>query len=244
EPSQRSIARYELDGPLPLQYPGSLFEDRRREILQAHAFHEAALPLLPSPGKYPAKTFDALLARISNHVENQPPTPYRDAILQVRRRVEAAKRGEPPPMLPTADDATPPTVATFGLRAPDFVATDLTTHKSEHLSQYFGKPILLVFYSPTSLTAEEVLRFAQRLSTAHRDLVVLGCAVSDEADVVNKQRVELGLSFPLLAGKELRLTFGVDATPKLIVLDAAGVVRANYVGWGVETPEGVAGEVK
>src|SRR5262249_37523637 len=57
EPTERSIARYELESTL--QYPGSLFEDRRREILQAHAFHEAALPLLPSPGKYPAKAFDA-----------------------------------------------------------------------------------------------------------------------------------------------------------------------------------------
>jgi peroxiredoxin len=242
EPSQRSVARYELESTL--QFPGSLFEDRRREILQARTFYEAALPLLSNPGKYPAKTFDALLGRIGNHLENQPPTPYRDAILQVRRRIEAGKRGETPPVLPAAEETAAPTVAVYGQHAPDFVATDLTTHKSERLSQHFGKPILLVFYSPTSLTAEEVLRFAQGLATAHRDLVVLGCAVSDEADVVNKQRADLGLTFPLLAGKGLRLTFSVDATPKLIVLDASGIVRANYVGWGVETPDGVAAEVK
>src|SRR5262249_16601602 len=157
--------------------PGLLFEDRRREIFQARVFHEVALPLLPNPGKYPAKTFDALLARINSHLENQPPTPYRDAILQVRRPVEAGKRGDVPPVLPSAAAPVPVSVATFGQRAPDFVATDLLTRRPERLSHHFGKPILLVFYSPTSATAEEVLRFAQGLSTAHRDLVVFGCAV-------------------------------------------------------------------
>jgi peroxiredoxin len=242
EPSQRSVARYELESSL--QYPGQLFEDRRREIFQARVFHETALPLLPNPGKYPAKSFDAVLAKIKTHLDSQPPTPYRDAILQVRRRVEAGKRGEAPPTLPADDDPVPTSVAAFGQRAPDFAATDLTTRKSVRLSQHFGKPILLVFYSPSSLTAEEVLRFAQGLAAAHRDLQVLGCAVTDDAEAVKKQHDALGLSFAILAGKGLRLTFSVDATPKLIVLDASGVVRANYVGWGPETPGGVAEEVK
>src|SRR5205085_1446607 len=90
EPSQRSVVRYELESTL--QYPGQLFEDRRREILQARSFYESVLPLLPAPGRYPPRTFDAVLARINNHLESQPPTPYRDAIIQVRRRVEAARR--------------------------------------------------------------------------------------------------------------------------------------------------------
>jgi peroxiredoxin len=242
EPTQRSVARYELESHL--QYPGQHFEDRRREIFQARVFQQAALPLLPNPGKYPAKSFDTVLARINSHLESQPPTPYRDAILQVRRRVEAGKRGEAPPVLPTDEAPAPTTVAAFGQRAPDCVTTDLITRKSVRLSHHFGKPILLVFYSPASQTAEEVLRFAQRLGAAHRDLVVLGCVVSDDAEAVKKQHGDLGLAFPILAGKGLRLTFDVDATPKLIVLDASGVVRANYVGWGPETPDGVTAEVK
>src|SRR5262249_45006572 len=49
EPSQRSVAQFELQ-PI-IQYPGQLFEDRKREILQARSFAEAAAPLLPNPSR-------------------------------------------------------------------------------------------------------------------------------------------------------------------------------------------------
>ena len=51
-------------------------------------------------------------------------------------------------------------------------------------------------------------------------------------------------SVPLLPGKGLRITYGVDATPKLLVIDADGVVRGSYVGWGLEIPGAVSEELK
>jgi len=42
----------------------------------------------------------------------------------------------------------------------------------------------------------------------------------------------------------LRLSYAVDATPKFVVLDADGVVRGSYTGWGPETPRGVVEELK
>lgn len=97
DPTERSIAQYELQSNL--QYPGRLFEDRRREIMQARGYYEAVAPLLPNPTKMGPAPFDAVLAKITHHLENEPPTPYREAVLQVKRRVEAAKRGESPPSL-------------------------------------------------------------------------------------------------------------------------------------------------
>jgi peroxiredoxin len=242
EPTQRSVLRYELESTL--QYPGQLFEDRRREILQARAFSEAILPLLPNPAKHGPRPFDTVEAKIKHHLENQPPTPYREAIIQVRRRVEAARRGDPAPTPPP--DAPPAaTVARLGEKAPDFVTTNLLTRESARLRRYLGKPVLMVFYSPTSTTVEEVLGFAQRLQDAHRDAVAVLCfAVSDDTVRVKKQCEEMGLRLPVLSGKGLRLTYTVEDTPKLIVLDPAGVVRASFAGWGPETPGGVREEIK
>lgn len=242
EPTQRSVLRYELESAP--QYPGQLFEDRRREILQARAFTDAILPLLPNPAKHGARPFDTVEAKIKHHIENQPPTPYREAIIQVRRRVEAARRGDPAPT-PPEDGPTPATVATLGEKAPDFVTTNVHTRESARLHRFLGKPILLVFYSPTSMTVEEVLHFAQDLQEAHKKTVtVLGLAVSDDVALVRKQHEELGLGFPILSGKGLRLAYKVEDTPKLIVLDSAGVLRAQFAGWGPETPGGVGNEIK
>jgi peroxiredoxin len=241
EPTQRLQTRYELESNL--QYPGQLFNDRKREVQAARTFHEAALSLSPAPGKHGPRQFDNLLARIATHVETQPTTPYRDAVLQVRRRVEAARRGEVPPA-PAAEEAAP-THAAVGRKAPDFVTTNLLTGESVRLSRFYGRPVLMVFYSPTSPTVEEVLRFAQARASAHRGgVTVLGLSASDDAEYVRRQHEEYRLDFPILSGGGLRINYAVDATPKLIVLDAAGVVRASYVGWGPETPTAVVEELK
>ena len=89
-------------------------EGSYREIVQYRTFAEAAAPLCQEPGKYPAKAYEALLVKITYHTDNRPPTPYREAIIQVRRRVEAARRGESAPALPQ-DEPTPVTVASFPL---------------------------------------------------------------------------------------------------------------------------------
>ena len=52
------------------------------------------------------------------------------------------------------------------------------------------------------------------------------------------------LTFTILSGKGLRQSYAVEATPKLMVLDANGVVRGSYDGWGPETSTSVTAELK
>lgn len=243
EPGQRLTTRYELESHL--EFPGKLLEDRRREILAASSFQETARPLLPHPGQHGPQPFEVLLARINRHLENHPPTPYREAVLQLRRRVEAARRGEAPPSIATAEPPAPaPTVAT-GQKAPDFVTTDLLSQESVWLSRYLGRPVLLLFYNPASDTAEETLRFAQRLQANYRDRVtILACAVIEDPTTVRRQQAELQLTFPLLAGSGLRTRYGIEATPQFVVLDAAGLIQASITGWGPETPAALSAALR
>jgi hypothetical protein len=105
--------------------------------------------------------------------------------------------------------------------------------------------VLLVFYNPASSTAAEVLRFAQRVRTsAGGGVVVLGMAVSEDAKLVLKQRADLGIDFPVLNGSGLGASYALEATPKLYVIDADGVVRGAYLGWGRETAAEVQEELR
>jgi hypothetical protein len=235
DPTQRSIAQYELQSNI--QYPGQLFEDRRCEILQAQKLNEAIAPLLPDASKYGRKPFENLLVRIAYHLDNQPATPYREAVLQVKRRAEAASRGESPPTVPADDWSHGPAVAVLDQRAPDFIVVNLLTGELTQLRQWLGRPILMVFYHPNSQTVESVLHFAQAVQEKYgRQVFVLGFAVSEDVDAIRKQASDLHLPLPIHSGKGLRQSYGVEATPKLVILDSSGVVRGHYIGWGPETP--------
>jgi peroxiredoxin len=240
EPTHKSVLRYDLDSSLV--YPGQLAEDRRQEILRALSFHDSAAPLLPAPARH-GPQLAALFAKINYHLDHQPPTPYREAVAHTKRRVEAARRGE----VPSApfDEGRAPAVAEVGRPAPDFLATDLTAGTSARLRRWLGKPVLLVFYHPRSLTAPDVLSFAQRLSATYaRGLQVVGLSVSDDAEAVKKQKESLKLTFPLLGGGGLRVSYAVETTPKFVLVDPSGVVRGAFLGWGRETPSEVLAELR
>jgi peroxiredoxin len=241
EVSRRSVLRYELDSDLT--YPGRLADDRRSEIQQAFAFREAAKPMLSEPGKY-VRQIAALQKRIATHVESQPPTPYREAVLSVRRLVEAAGRGE---VVAVHHETSRPITAAVavGEPAPDFVATEITGSGSGRLGKWKGRAVLLVFYNPSSFTAPELLRFGQDLSAnMGRHVQVVGLSVSDDTTAVLKQRDALKLTFPILHGGGLKMSYGVESTPRLVLIDADGVVRGAYTGWGHETADDVLTELR
>jgi peroxiredoxin len=241
--THRGVLSYELDSSL--QYPGQLSEDRRLEINRARAFNDAAAPMLATPARY-GPQLTALLNRINLHVEHQPATPYRDAILQVRRQVESARRGETPATV-AREPADGPVVAAVGQPAPDFVATDLTGAgaATARLRNWLGRPVLLVFYNPNSQTSEELLGFAKDVySRFNGKVAVVGLAVTDDSKLVQKQLADFGLGFPILSGGGLRISYAVETTPKMVLIDATGVVRGSYVGWGGETPAEVLGDLR
>jgi hypothetical protein len=241
QPTQWGKVRYELD--TNFQYAGALADDRRQEINQAFTFRDQLTPLLAHPA-HSGPQLTGLIKRIDYYLEHQPPTPYREAVLQVKRRAEAARRGESPPALPEESAHVAPTIAIPGEPAPDFVATDLTGGGSVRPRSWAGKPVLMVFYNPASATAPPVLRFAQRLAGQPQRLTVIGLSVGTDAEEVRRQRTELGITFPILEGGGLRISYDVQTTPKFVLLDASNIVRGAWLGWGHETPTEVREELK
>lgn len=242
EVGQRAVLRYELESSL--QYPPQLALDRRQEVLQAFSFRETAAPLLAEPIKF-AKPLQQLQRRIGYHIESHPPTPFRDAVLLLRRQVDAAVRGEVVPVAHQAALTRPVPVAGVGDPAPEFVAGPITTKESARLSRWKGRPILLVFYNPASYTAADLLRFAQGIQAVHgKQVSVVGLSVSDDPRQVIQQRDQLRLDFPIYSGGGMRISYGVETTPKMVVIDPTGVVRGAYLGWGRETASEVLTELR
>lgn len=242
EPTQRTTTKYELESSIA--YPGQLFDDRNREIAHARAFEQSAAPLLQDPARAGGEATDALLNKIKYYLDNQPPTPYREAVVQLRRRLEALRQGRAAPA-PPPTSGTALATASLGQPAPDFVVPGVTTREDVRLKRVVGRPALLVFYTPSSGSAEELLRFAQRLQDENpSQLTVLALSMSDDVEAANRQHADLKLGFPVGSGKGLRLSYLVDATPKLVLLDSAGIVRASYVGWGTEIPGAVTEELR
>ncbi len=241
-PTYKNSLRYELESTL--QYPGQLFEERRQEINQARTLGNAATPLVASPARH-AQQLASLLTKLNYHLEHEPPTPYREALLQVKQRIEAARRGEAPPPNPVEEPPGVPTVVALGQAAPDFLAPDYAGKESARLKRWLGHPVLLVFFNPQSPTTPDVLRYAQRLSTTYSQaLTVVALAVADEPRHVERLRSDLGLTITLLNGSGLRVSYALETTPKIVLVDGAGVVRGSYLGWGQETPVDVVEELR
>ena len=195
EPTQRSTTKYDLESSIA--YPGQLFDDRHREIMHARTFEQAAAPLMQDPARAGNETTDALLAKLKFYLDNQPPTPYREAIVQVRRRLEAVRQGRAAPMVVTGSGSAMATAA-LGQSAPDFVVPGITTHEDVRLKRTLGRPTLLVFYTPASPAAEELLRFAQKLQDENpAQLTVLALSMSEDVDAASRQHADLKLGFPV-----------------------------------------------
>jgi peroxiredoxin len=243
-PTYRAVLEYEREGQG--SYRGELFDACLREIEQAVKFNKEAEPLLRQPDLYRPQ-IEGLLRRIAFHLQ-KPLTvgPYRKAVLQVQRRVESARRGE---VTPDPDPGPEPGPAipraAVGQRVPDFAVSELIKGEAVQLYRHLGRPVVLMFYNPATEIGQKVLRFGQELTAKHRAAVtVLALAVTEDEELVRRQHEQMQLTFPILDGRGLHQTYGVDATPRLVVIDGDGIYRGGFTGWGVQTPREVCEELQ
>jgi hypothetical protein len=42
----------------------------------------------------------------------------------------------------------------------------------------------------------------------------------------------------------MRISYGVETTPKVVLIDSIGTIRGMYLGWGAETADEVMAELR
>jgi peroxiredoxin len=231
-PTHRSSLRCELTSGLT--WEGKLFDDRKNEIEQARKLTQDADAWLRDVEKH-KQQLEATLKRIKQFTDAEAPTPYRKAVMQVQKRIEAGLRGDTIPD-PHVDLPLPIPKAALGQRMPDFVCSDLLTHQTHRLQRLLDKPVLVFFYNPATSTGMKALGFAQHISQRPaNDVNILAMAVTEDEELVQRQHKEMKLTFPILDGNNMVGLFAVDATPRFVVLDKQGIVRGTWTGWGIQT---------
>lgn len=231
--SLRTVHKGELDSTLG--YPGQLFEDRRKEALLAFQSQEETLALVDDYQRN-TRALDSLARQLKVHMGENPTTPYRVAIQGVLRKIELAKKGELPPRaeeeVAGSDNEPGPAI---GKVAQDFLVPSLDKPGTVSLRNWKNKPILMLFYHPDSQSAVSCLSFAEQIQRDYKGKVqVLGLSVVGDARKATIQKETMKLSFPLMDGGGLKISYGLESTPRWVLMDQQMIIRALHSGWGDE----------
>jgi hypothetical protein len=242
-PTHAALLRYDLDRQWT--YPsGPLLDARKQDILQAVKFSREAEQWLPDHLKNKA-ALDALVKRVQLYLDQKEPSePYRQVLEQVLHRIEAVRQGEII-VKPHVAAKPPATVAAPGSRVSDFVVVDQTCQHPVRLYELLGRPVLLIFYNPTTEMGGRVMEFARKVGTDYQNrLNILALTTSGKTAAAVKQHKDLELAFPVADGTSLFQTFAVEDTPRMVLIDGSGVVRGMYTGWGFLVTEQILGDLQ
>lgn len=244
ELSFRSVLKLEQQGRIV--YPGRLYEERREEGLHAAAFTAMLDRALATGGRQGAQPFEAVAGRVRRYLFDHgtnDAVPFREAIVAVRKRAEAAAKGDLPPA-PPPEDAPPPPADPLGLGQPipDVSAPGIAGPGSVRLSGLKGKPVLLAYFQPTAASGLAVVKLVDGLH-ARKLAAVVPLAIGDPADA-RKLATDQKATVPIYDGTGVYKVHGLEATPVFVVVDADGVVRHVARGWGGETAAAVTRELE
>jgi len=208
---------------------GRMYERYRADIEAAYLSTTELGPLMKDAAKHGPEPFKQRIARLDSHLETtHPGSPFREAVLAVRRQLDAARRGEPVFIQAEAAGAIAPKVATMGQLAPEFCpAFPLAAQAA---------PTVLVFFMPGQETAAPSLVIADALSKKFGAKVrVAAFTVFAPASAGTRDRDRLKLAVPIYDGSAAEESYGIATFPRFFVLDAAGTLKWSLAGVGNET---------
>jgi hypothetical protein len=205
--------------------------DRRRDLDQCAELDRKLTVILSQRNDVRRRENCAgLVERIDTDLANRPPTPYRVAVLALRRRAESAARGEVPPPAEMPDP--PPPAPVIARAAPDFVAGELTSGTALRLARWQGKPGVLLFVRPDSTAAGPTLKLAADLQSRYGDRIHVAVLVVSDEEQARPAWMAFGV--PLFAGRSAAELYGASGPSRVVVLDPDGVMRhLGEVGPGV-----------
>ena len=157
---------------------------------------------------------DVQVHRLGMQLDKSQANPYRPVFAHLKTQLENAKKGETP-VPHTQEEPMQVTVRGTGVghRSPDFLVSALTQEQPTQFKAKHGPADLGVLLQSGDGDRPAVLRYAKKVSErAGSPVTLLAMAVTNDADVVRKQHVDMKLTFPIHDGNGMRLTFGVEHT--------------------------------
>jgi len=229
EPAVRIEVKYDLqEQGRPI---GRTYDRYRSDIEAAHLASAELLPLLKDAARRGPEPFRQRIARLDDHLSaTEPGTPYREAVLAVRRQLEAARKGEAIPIPTSAAPMAPSKRCKVGEEAPGFQSGDF------RLSDVRDKPIVLVFFMPGQVTTEPAITIADAIQKkCGPRIAVVTLAVFRKVEEGIHDRDRLKLTVPVYDGSPAVGAYGIDTFPRFLVIDTQGKLKWTFAGVGNET---------
>jgi hypothetical protein len=215
----------------PVPHRGDGYAALRREVEHAVAF-----AALAESAK--GRDIDLLRARIDRYRRDHPAGEFRPAVDSAERRLEAVARGE----LPAVTAATGP--PQLGQAVPDVTLAEVGGGAETRLLAVRGRPTVAIVYKPRSETSAGALAVADALARRFPTVRVVPLAVFADREAAAGQRAELKLTLPVYEGSAAVGPFGIDTFPRFLLIDADGVLRWQFEGFGPEVGYLVRGELE
>ncbi|HEY3789347.1 MAG TPA: hypothetical protein VGL71_10855, partial [Urbifossiella sp.] len=212
---------------------GRSYDRYRSDIEAAYLASAEMAPLLKDAARLGSEPFKKALAKLDEHLEaSDPATPYREAVLAVRRQLDAARNGETITLPAMRETAAIPArkIAALGRMAPDIQTG------SFHLKDANGKPVVLIFFMPKQQTTELSLSIAEAMQKKFGSrIAVVPLAVFASLELGIQDRDRLKLAVPVYDGSSVAAAYGVETFPRFFAIDGGGVLRWQFNGVGGET---------
>jgi len=128
-------------------------------------------------------------------------------------------------------------IADTGQKAPDMPMSGIEGGVV-NLESFTGKVIVLNFWATWCPPCRKEMPLLESTYKRYQKdgLVILGINYNEERERVLKFTQEMGVSFPIILDKELKLTrkYGVLALPATFFIDRKGIIRDQYKGEIIE----------
>jgi hypothetical protein len=238
-PSRTVMVKYALAANIA--YRGPELQDRLADFELAARVQGDYESLLQGKAERPARAVLGTLKHDLKLAAEQQPraTPYRSALAEMLRATTAAEAGlaqrRPAPPAPGAL-----AVATLGQPARPWSVKEIDGARRS-LKDFKGQAVVLVQVNPESTLSRKAL--TDVLATARaggaKTIVLAACPKADEA-TAKKLRDAVPGDYRICQAMSADRAYGVKALPHTIAVDAQGLLRANFLGYGPELVSMVA----
>ncbi|MGH2536371.1 MAG: TlpA family protein disulfide reductase [Candidatus Promineifilaceae bacterium] len=148
--------------------------------------------------------------------------------------VSKGRPGSDPPTAAGGSAADQPDSDFIGAPAPDFSLVLFDTGKTVTLSDLKGRPVILDFFASWCASCRAEAPTLQQFGQDYADqgVVLLGVAIHDSADGLQRFKRELGLTYlmGLDEGGGIAASYQAISIPTFVFIDREGRIRTTIVG--------------
>ncbi|MFO0948112.1 MAG: hypothetical protein U1D30_19700 [Planctomycetota bacterium] len=238
EAGQESVTRSLLtryDRSSDLKYHGQLFQERESDFRTAIAAQTDLDSALSNPERTNKAKYASIEAKLRYALDRPHGSPYRPAMAHMAK-IAGDAVANPRPKSTSRRDALVGPTSQVGRRARPFVVHNLEKDESINLKSAHGRAVVLVFVDPASELSLTALRnVLQAVGDPSADVPrVLAVIKNSDKAAAEVLKTKVPGEYSVCFGKGVDKTYGIDALPHTVFIDAEGTLRGNYVGVGPE----------